>query len=552
MPIRWDSVLVRDLARELDHEFAGARLRAIRLDARTREAVLFFRDRTMVWRLHPERSGLWIRDAVEPQPEDLKIRARVRSVHTIPDERILTMQLQSRRSGRGPWTLIIELLGRQMNAVVTEGTDRTARHLLRTRKGARALRVGHPWAPPASTSRRWSDGSASDAEWRALFLPVPPPARVRELMSNVAWASPINADACLTDGPNGALSSGLDTWRTLASPDHPIDPVILETSRGPQPYPMPLQGIPSSAAESLVAAIATCADSTGDASPGSLAIGPELLERLEDAIAQGEKRVVRLTAQLDGRQDPERLRGLGDLILARYGELSPGTSSAFVDDFEGNTVELKLDPKLQPHENASQYYDRAARSERAAERIPSLIDAARHEVHALAALLSGTRDGTVDAAVIRGALPAVPARQRRGPQGPSAPYRSFTSTGGLEIRVGRGARHNDDLTFRNSAPNDVWLHARHTAGAHVILRWTGPGAPPARDLEEAAALAALHSKARTSGTVPVDWTLRKYVRKPRGSAPGSVVPDRVQTLFVSPDPELIEQRSTDDTGANED
>ncbi|MDG2282983.1 MAG: hypothetical protein P8L45_07655, partial [Longimicrobiales bacterium] len=86
----------------------------------------------------------------------------------------------------------------------------------------------------------------------------------------------------------------------------------------------------------------------------------------------------------------------------------------------------------------------------------------------------------------------------------------------------------------------------------VILRWTGPGAPPARDLEEAAALAALHSKARTSGTVPVDWTLRKYVRKPRGSAPGSVVPDRVQTLFVSPDPELIEQRSTDDTGANED
>ena len=353
------------------------------------------------------------------------------------------------------------------------------------------------------------------------------------------------------DRPTEALSAGFETWRILASPDHPIDPVILETARGHQPYSMPLPGIPSVAAESLVAAISTCAGSTGDASPGSLAIGPELLERLEDAIAQEEKRIVRLTAQLDGRQDPERLRGLGDLVLARYGELSPGSSSSFVNDFQGNIIELKLDPKLQPHENAARYYDRAARSERAAERIPGLIDAARHKLHELAELLAGARDGTADAAVIRGALPAVPARQRRGPQGPSAPYRSFTSTGGLEIRVGRGSRHNDDLTFRNSAPNDVWLHARHTAGAHVILRWTGPGAPPSRDLEEAAALAALHSKARTSGTVPVDWTLRKYVRKPRGSAPGSVVPDRVQTLFVSPNPELIEQLSADDAMASE-
>ncbi|MGB1840642.1 MAG: hypothetical protein ACPHWZ_06035, partial [Longimicrobiales bacterium] len=80
MAIRWDSVLVRDLARELDRELHGARLRAIRLDARTREAVLFFHDRTMVWQLHPERSGVWLRDAVSPQPEDLRIRARVRSV----------------------------------------------------------------------------------------------------------------------------------------------------------------------------------------------------------------------------------------------------------------------------------------------------------------------------------------------------------------------------------------------------------------------------------------------------------------------------------------
>ena len=75
----------------------------------------------------------------------------------------------------------------------------------------------------------------------------------------------------------------------------------------------------------------------------------------------------------------------------------------------------------------------------------------------------------------------------------------------------------------------------------MILRWRGADNPPARDLAEAAVLAALHSRARTSGTAPVDWTRRKHVRKPRKAPPGSVVPARVQTLFVEPDPALEER-----------
>jgi predicted ribosome quality control (RQC) complex YloA/Tae2 family protein len=158
-------------------------------------------------------------------------------------------------------------------------------------------------------------------------------------------------------------------------------------------------------------------------------------------------------------------------------------------------------------------------------------------------LVARARDGTLAPDEARAALGGgPPARQRTGApeRGPALPYRVFRSSGGLEIRVGRGARHNDDLTFRHSSPGDVWLHARHVGGAHVILRWPGPGNPPARDLAEAATLAALHSKARTSGSVPVDWTLRKYVRKPRKSPPGRVAVERVETLFVRPEPALLE------------
>jgi predicted ribosome quality control (RQC) complex YloA/Tae2 family protein len=117
------------------------------------------------------------------------------------------------------------------------------------------------------------------------------------------------------------------------------------------------------------------------------------------------------------------------------------------------------------------------------------------------------------------------------------------------VRVGRGAKDNDQLTFRHAGPEDVWLHARQVPGSHVVLRWSDAGAPPARDLEEAAALAAIHSKARSSGTVAVDWTRRKHVRKPRGAPPGRVMVSHAKTLFVAPDAALEERLREGDGGA---
>lgn len=126
----------------------------------------------------------------------------------------------------------------------------------------------------------------------------------------------------------------------------------------------------------------------------------------------------------------------------------------------------------------------------------------------------------------------------------SRPFRTYRSSGGLEIWVGRGAASNDTLTFHASSPRDVWLHARDAAGAHVVLRWTRDEPPPSRDLEEAAILAAWHSKSRGAGLVPVDWTRRKYVRKARGGAPGLVLVQRSETIFVTPD-ERVERRLRD-------
>lgn len=556
MSIRWDSLLARHTAHELSQLLTGARLRALRFDGRARDMVLFFRDRTLLWRLHPDRGFPLLSEAIEPEEGDLRLKARVRRVYAPTDERIIVFELLSERRGRGHVDLVVELLGNQLNALVTEGVDRTIRHLLRRREGRRPARVGSPYLAPPATGRIGAKGDLPLERWHEILASSAPEDRARELVRRVAWMSPLNVGAFLAPFRQGtedsltreSLRHGYEAWLAAATETTPVDPVVLETERGPQPYPFPLLGVTLRHVGTLIDAFAACAEQSalgGDVMP-ALALAPELMASFQDAVKHVERRVVRLTAELDGLEDAGALRAIGDLILARYAEIPSGASSTTLLDFSGEEVTVELDPTLAPHQNASRNYDRAARSERALRRLPGLITEACAKRDRMRTLLEGAGRGTVDAATLRAALPPGPLRRERTDAPPSLPYRTFRSSGGLEIRVGRGRRHNDDLTFRHSAPGDVWMHARHVAGAHVVLRWSKPGNPPARDLAEACALAALHSKARTSSSVPVDWTLRKYVRKPRGSAPGAVVPDRVKTVFVNPDPSLLESLADDD------
>jgi predicted ribosome quality control (RQC) complex YloA/Tae2 family protein len=537
MSMRWDALLVRHTAAELDQQLARARLMAIRLDGVQRDVVLFFRESTLLWRLHPTRGYLQAFAASEPGPGAIKLPTRVRRVYAPPDERLLVFELMPVRGRRKSRDLMIELLGNQWNCIVTEGEERVIRHVLHTRVGKRTLRVGQPYALPAPSARSGADGAISSREWRRLTAGLDEKERRTRLISSVAWTSPLNAEAILDESSE---AGGHALWQRWASGEADPEPVLLHSGRGLQPYPFRLPHEDAEPMESLIAALERVANQDGVDGSRAALLDPQLIRRLERAMEHAERRVTRLIAELNGLPDEEGLRAIGDLILARFSDIPSGVFSVSLEDFEGDSRVVELDPALPPHANASAYYDRAGKATRARARLPSLIAKAESGRTTLRALVARAGSGDASASEIEAAIPDDVSPGQQGQSQRLPPYRSYRSSGGIEIRVGRGARHNDDLTFHHSAPTDIWLHARHTAGAHVILRWNGPGNPPARDLEEAAILAALHSKARTSGSAPVDWTLRKYVRKPRGAKPGSVLPDRVRTLFVEPDERALE------------
>jgi predicted ribosome quality control (RQC) complex YloA/Tae2 family protein len=106
---------------------------------------------------------------------------------------------------------------------------------------------------------------------------------------------------------------------------------------------------------------------------------------------------------------------------------------------------------------------------------------------------------------------------------------------GWEILHGENATSNDYLTTKVARPDDLWLHVRAAASAHVVIRTGGrPERVPPRVLEAAARVAASQSESKHSGLVPVDYVLKKHVRKPRKSGPGRVTYQNEKTLFISP------------------
>jgi hypothetical protein len=544
MAMTWDAPLTAAVARELDALLRGARLSGHRFRWEERELSLFFRTGTLRWALHPGQGWVTFLPPESVPPDARPLSARVVGVEAPPDERLLRIHLRKLRGNSHPIQVVVELMTNQWNALLVEGEEERIRHLLWTRRpSGRTLSVGHPYLPPEPSRRRGIHETLSLQEWREITEVPGGENRNGVILGQLAFSSAVNLPALLGKVPaGGGSASGYLLWKRLRSLD-PLQPCVLDLPRGKQPYPVVLEGFKYRYLSSVLNAVAEVAEGrTGDAHGVE-----EILARLDRALVRARGRTEAIRRELARGNVRDGLRETAHLLLANLGEVERGAPSVTLTGFDGGTVSIPLDPALSPHDNVQALYRQAARWERAMRQLPLLLDEAERKANELELLRTAVLEGDLSPADAASRLPE-PSHEREAPGEPReerVPYRRFRSSGGLEIRVGRGGSDNDALTFRHSRPEDIWLHARDAAGAHVVLRWDGQGSPPARDLAEAAVLAALHSRARHTGVAPVDWTRRKYVRKPRKAPPGLVRPERVQTLFVEPDPGLPQRLSWD-------
>jgi predicted ribosome quality control (RQC) complex YloA/Tae2 family protein len=283
----------------------------------------------------------------------------------------------------------------------------------------------------------------------------------------------------------------------------------------------------------------------------------ELVADLRRVLVRRRARAARALREIEKRIDeagrePE-LRAQAELLAAHLGELRRGMKTVRLSTWDGSgEIEIALDPRLDPQGNAERLFQKARRLARGREDSQAQRAIQEAEVltldRALAELdpppatdrlraLAAELAPSVLAASERGARAAATGEEpaRRASLPPGFQPRVYDLPGGWEVWVGRDSRQNDELTHRHAHPKDLWFHARGCQGSHTVLRVSsGKGEPPKEAILLAAAIAAWHSKARTSGLVPVAYTEKRYVRRPRKAPVGTAVMMREKVVMVRP------------------
>ncbi len=243
-------------------------------------------------------------------------------------------------------------------------------------------------------------------------------------------------------------------------------------------------------------------------------------------------------------QDRDLMRMQGDLITANLYRMEKGQAALSCENFyeaDCPTVTIPLDPLLTPQQNAAKYYKRYTKAKTAERYLKEQMDLARRDLSYLESVLEELRRAETeqDFLDIRRELRETGFLHGKGKKEISRPAqpRTFYTTGGFRVLVGRNNQQNDKLT-KGAGHQDLWFHTQKIHGSHVVL-FTQGLTPGEEDLRQAAMLAAYFSQARESANVPVDYTPVRNVKKPAGARPGMVIYNTCRTLYVTPEESAV-------------
>ena len=502
-------------------------------------------------------------------------------------ERMVTLEfavLVAPASGAAPpsrYRLHAELFGSRPNLILTDASAETVLEAVRPgpAAAARTLEIGSPYTPPPVAARADARLLGSREAVQAALAPclaggVGAVSALRRAFLGLTdrWAHEVAARATEETATNLAAALVALLREIESGPWEPT--VILDTTGDPtEMSPLRLRHLPDDrqrACPSLHDATERLADSLTARHSRDVRrrILSRLLRRLEERLRSRQAKLLDESREFGRAQIQQRM---GEILVAHQAEVSRGATQVTLPDpaqGAGATLVVPLDPSVSPSANAERLFKAARRGRRGATRVTTRLaeteaelarvqawgaraadpaeemEALQRELEQVPRLL-GPRDLAAITALVPHAVPTGrpgPRPERPGKDGrPAGPVpRRFVSSDGLPILVGRDNEGNDYLTVHLARSEDLWLHVQGFSGSHVVVRpRTRTSGFPRRTLVEAAQLAAYYSQARDHGKVVVDYTLRKYVRKPRKSKPGLVTITQEKSIVVPPDKSLI-------------
>ena len=573
MPL--DAVCLQAVVAELAPQITGSRIEKIQQPARDQVVLLLRGNRRLLLSAGGGQPRLHLTELPRDNPAQppmfcMLLRKYlsggiIESIQQAPLERVVTLTVSAadELGERSQFSLILEAVARRANLILADKDGHIIDCLRRIdfeMNPDRQVLPGlfyHLPTPPdkvspftvteeefAALAAAAGEGAPAD-QWLVRTVNGLSPLVARELTFRACGST----DAPVT-GHTAALWSAFAAWRDTVNEKH-FTPAMLKRSGVPMDFTYLHVGQYGGAAEEeTYTSFSRLLDDFYEKREQAERVkqkGQDLVKTASNGAARLRRKIAAQEQELAESKNRDKWRVYGELITANLYRMERGMSRLTAQNYydpDCADVDIPLDVRLSPQENAAKYFKKYTKAKTAEKYITAQLEKARVELTYLESVLQELTlaESEQDFNDIRAELTDggyLRAKGRKQPQRPSKP-REFRSTAGLRILVGRNNRQNDRLTAKDAEKWDIWLHTQRIHGSHVIL-CTGGAQPDEQSIAEAASLAAYFSQAQDGTKVPVDFTQVKYVKKPAGSPPGFVNYTNYKTILADPSEELVKR-----------
>ena len=266
---------------------------------------------------------------------------------------------------------------------------------------------------------------------------------------------------------------------------------------------------------------------------------------VKNQIKKDKHKLEKLDKDLLSANNNEQFRIRGDLIIQDQHHIKPTDYEYTGFSYELNQeITVTLDRKCSTIENAQKYYKKYKKLKTAINHIEKQIRLTKMELNYFIGLKEQIENTFTlkDLEEIRFELIELKYLSKRRKQKPSKKKQRLNYdtyiVDDVSILVGKNNLQNNYLTHQHARKHDMWFHVQHQTGSHVIVQTETLNE---KLIRIAANLAAYYSKSQQSGSVAVDYTLIKNIKKIPGQLGSFVSYTHQKTIYIDPDESLIHQ-----------
>lgn len=264
-----------------------------------------------------------------------------------------------------------------------------------------------------------------------------------------------------------------------------------------------------------------------------------LFKSVDQMIERTSKKINNRREELLKSENADEKRIWAELINANLYRLQKGSEVYELENYydNNNMISVPVRVELSPAQNAQRYFKEYRKLMTAKKVLAEQLENGAKELDYLMSVRDELSRASTEKEIseIRNELAfAGFLKNKSGTKNKKnspLPPLEFTAPSGKRVLVGRNNTQNDSLTHKKAAKTDMWFHAQKAPGSHVILCLEGE-APDEKDMEFAASVAAFYSSVKSRGTVEVDYTQVKNIKKPPSSLPGFVIYHVYSTMYI--------------------